>query len=122
MGAIDDAFKSRIHMSLYYPPLDKNRTREIFRLNIDKLRKIEGQRHELMGSPCMEIKDSEILDFAAQHFEENARLSGCWNGRQIRNAFQIASSLAHNAYAEQVALAHGRGQQPPPSPVLDRSL
>lgn len=122
VGAIDDAFKSRIHMSLYYPPLDKNQTRDIFRLNIDKLRKIETQRHGLTGSPCMRIKDSEIIDFAIKHFEDNARLSGCWNGRQIRNAFQIASSLAHNAYAEQVALARSRGQQPPLSPVLDRSL
>lgn len=122
VGSIDDAFKSRIHMSLYYPPLDKNQTRDIFRLNIDKLREIERQRHELTGSPCLRIKDSEIIDFANKHFEENARLTGCWNGRQIRNAFQIASSLAHYAYSEKVALARTRGQQPPSSPVLDRSL
>lgn len=122
VGAIDVAFKSRIHMSLYYPPLDKNQTREIFRLNIDKLREIERQRHALTGSPCMKIMDSEIMDFAAKHFEDNAPLTRCWNGRQIRNAFQIASSLAHHSYSEQVALAHSHGHQPPPWPVLDRSL
>ena len=32
--------------------------------------------------------------------EDNARSTGCWNGRQIRNAFQIASSLAHYEFAE----------------------
>lgn len=101
VGTIDEAFKSRIHMSLYYPPLDKVQTRDIFRLNIAKLREIEGQRHEMTGEPPLVINDAQIIDFAGKHFEENARSTGCWNGRQIRNAFQIASSLAHHQYAIQ---------------------
>ncbi|KAI1365599.1 hypothetical protein F5Y08DRAFT_172256 [Xylaria arbuscula] len=122
VGTIDEAFKSRIHMSLYYPPLDKTQTRDIFRLNIAKLREIEGQRHEMTGEPPLVINDNQIIDFAGKHFEENARSTGCWNGRQIRNAFQIASSLAHHQYAIQVENAHELGQQPPTAPVLDRSL
>ena len=41
------------------------------------------------------IKRDQILDFAKKHFEElsTSRL-GCWNGRQIRNAFQTAIALA----------------------------
>ncbi|KAG4216693.1 hypothetical protein PC116_g34826, partial [Phytophthora cactorum] len=46
----------------------------------------------------------------------------CWNGRQIRNAFQIASSLAHHNYTIAVEAARANGQQPPMAPVLDRSL
>ncbi|KAI1774299.1 hypothetical protein F4818DRAFT_419531 [Hypoxylon cercidicola] len=122
VGTIDEAFKSRIHMSLYYPPLDKAQTRDIFRLNIAKLREIEAQRHDVTGEPPLAIRDGEIIDFAGRHYEENARSTGCWNGRQIRNAFQIASSLAHHGYAQAVEAARARGQQPPAAPVLDRSL
>ncbi|KAI5865356.1 hypothetical protein GGS23DRAFT_558832 [Durotheca rogersii] len=122
VGTIDEAFKSRIHMSLYYPPLDKAQTRDIFRLNISKLREIEAQRHDMTGDPTLVIKTDEIIDFAGKHFEDNARSTGCWNGRQIRNAFQIASSLAHHNYTNAVEAARSRGQQPPAAPVLDRSL
>lgn len=122
VGTIDDAFKSRIHMSLYYPPLDKTQTRDIFRLNVKKLREIEAQRSEMTGEPRLQVIEADIVDFAAKHFEDNARSTGCWNGRQIRNAFTIASSLAHNSYAEQVALAKSRGERPPQAPLLDRTL
>ncbi|TRX98877.1 hypothetical protein FHL15_000219 [Xylaria flabelliformis] len=122
VGTIDEAFKSRIHMSLYYPPLDKTQTRDIFRLNIAKLRDIETQRHEMTGEPALVIKEAEIIDFAGRHFEDNARSTGCWNGRQIRNAFQIASSLAYHNHTIQTEAARELGQQPPAAPVLDRSL
>ncbi|KAI0159934.1 hypothetical protein GGR52DRAFT_168846 [Hypoxylon sp. FL1284] len=122
VGTIDEAFKSRIHMSLYYPPLDKAQTRDIFRLNIAKLREIETQRHQMTGEPALAIRDGEVVDFAGRHYEDNARSTGCWNGRQIRNAFQIASSLARHNYANDVEAARRRGQQPPAAPVLDRSL
>lgn len=122
VGTIDDAFKSRIHMSLYYPPLDKAQTRDIFRLNVAKLRAIEAQRADMTGAPRMQVVEADIVDFAARHYEDHARSTGCWNGRQIRNAFQIASSLAHHTYAEQVALARSRGERPPAAPVLDRAL
>ncbi|RYC64536.1 hypothetical protein CHU98_g1686 [Xylaria longipes] len=122
VGTIDDAFKSRIHMSLYYPPLDKTQTRDIFRLNINKLREIEAQRHEMTGEPPLVIKEAQIIDFAGKHFEDNARSTGCWNGRQIRNAFQIASSLAYHNYTIQTESARELGQQPPAAPVLDRGL
>ncbi|KAI1752566.1 hypothetical protein F4782DRAFT_124306 [Xylaria castorea] len=122
VGTIDEAFKSRIHMSLYYPPLDKTQTRDIFRLNIAKLRAIETQRHEMTGDPALVIKEADIIEFAGRHFEDNARSTGCWNGRQIRNAFQITSSLAYHNYTIQTEAARELGQQLPAAPVLDRSL
>lgn len=120
VGTIDEAFKSRIHLSLYYPPLDKTQTREIFRLNITKLRQIESERHRITGDPALIIKDNEVVEFASKHYEELARTTGCWNGRQIRSAFQIASSLAIHNYSIQAELARSRGQSPPAAPVLDR--
>ncbi|KAK3937611.1 hypothetical protein QBC46DRAFT_356560 [Diplogelasinospora grovesii] len=122
VGAIDEAFKSRIHLSLYYPPLDKTQTRDIFRLNIAKLKEMESERQRMTGEPALVIKESEIIDFATKHYEELARSTGCWNGRQIRSAFQIASSLALHNHASQVELARGRGQMPPAAPVLGRAL
>ncbi|KAI1115395.1 hypothetical protein F5Y14DRAFT_440682 [Nemania sp. NC0429] len=122
VGTIDEAFKSRIHMSLYYPPLDKTQTRDIFRLNIAKLRDIESQRHEMTGEPPLVINEAQIIEFAGKHFEDNARSTGCWNGRQIRNAFQITSSLAHHNYTIQTEAARELGQRPPTAPVLDRGL
>ncbi|SCO90709.1 related to TOB3 (member of AAA-ATPase family) [Fusarium oxysporum] len=121
VGTIDEAFKSRIHLSLYYPPLDKTQTRDIFRLNIGKLKQIEAERHRMTGEPALVIKENEIIDFAAKHYEELARSTGCWNGRQIRSAFQIASSLAIHNYANQAEAARSRGQSPPAAPVLDRN-
>ena len=76
----------------------------------------------MTGEPALVIKDSEILDFASKHYEDLARSTGCWNGRQIRSAFQIASSLALHNYATQVDLARSRGQAPPAAPVLGRGL
>lgn len=54
--------------------------------------------------------------------EDNARSTGCWNGRQIRNAFQIASSLAHYEFAEAAEAAARKGTQRPAAPVLDGAL
>lgn len=75
----------------------------------------------MTGEPALVIKENDIIDFATKHYEELARSTGCWNGRQIRSAFQIASSLAIHDYSNQVALAHSRGQRAPVAPVLDRT-
>lgn len=76
----------------------------------------------MTGEAALVIKEKEVLDFAARHYEELARSTGCWNGRQIRSAFQIASSLAHHNYTTQAELARSRGQVPPAAPVLGRDL
>lgn len=76
----------------------------------------------MTGEPRLVIKDNEILDFASKHYEDLARSTGCWNGRQIRSAFQIASSLALHSHTTQTELARSRGQGPPAAPVLGRAL
>lgn len=100
VGAIDEAFKSRIHLSLYYPRLSKSQMLGIFKVNLRRLREIEKERAERLESAAssqdvlpLDIRDDEILKFAEMHWETTERGSR-WNGRQIRNAFQVASSLA----------------------------
>ena len=92
-GALDEAFKSRIHYKIYYPPLSKHQTIDIWKLNIQRLRQINEQSEEKRP---LEILDSNVLNFAELQFDEsNRRGAGQWNGRQIRNAFQVARSLAY---------------------------
>ena len=89
VGAFDEAFKSRIHISLYYPPLDWNQTKAIWEMNMAKLRDKKIRRDERL------IADEEQLyQFARQHYKVNRPKNTQWNGRQIRNAFQTAAALA----------------------------
>lgn len=122
VGTIDEAFKSRIHLSLYYPPLDLTQTREIFRLNINKLRDIERQRFQLTAKPELVIKEDDIIRFAEEHYKNPVDALGRWNGRQIRNAFQIASGLAYYHFATQPRTSTSPEDNPQGAPVLDSSL
>ncbi|RDW60320.1 hypothetical protein BP5796_11926 [Coleophoma crateriformis] len=93
-GALDEAFRSRIHLTLYYPPLDYQQTMEIWKLNIDRLRQVEKDRAEAVSHEPLQINEKGILRFAKEKFHQDHNRNR-WNGRQIRNAFQIASSLAN---------------------------
>ncbi|KAF3180901.1 hypothetical protein TWF225_009220 [Orbilia oligospora] len=99
VGHLDEAFKSRIHISLYYEPLDKDQTIEIFKMNMARLEKMEKERVQFQETsneklPEVCIEEKRILDFADRHFDDSDEFER-WNGRQIRNAFQIAFSLAN---------------------------
>lgn len=95
-GVLDDAVKSRVHLNLHYGHLSEEQTVAIFKLNIQRLREIEKQRHP-DPSEQMVVLHKEILQFASEHFNQlhEGRSVGRWNGRQIRNAFLLASSLVH---------------------------
>lgn len=90
-GTIDEAFKSRIHVSLYYKDLEWDQIRQIFQYNIDRVRELEELEKE---ETRLVIEVSSIMMWAENQFRHNTKL-GRWNGRQIRNAFQTAVSLAH---------------------------
>ncbi|KAH8901254.1 P-loop containing nucleoside triphosphate hydrolase protein, partial [Thozetella sp. PMI_491] len=94
VGVMDDAITSRVHLNLCYPSLGLSETTALFQINIHRLARIEQERAMLTGKPQMGINDVEIISFATEHFGNNSP-NNRWNGRQIRNAFQIASSLAH---------------------------
>ncbi|KAJ5715307.1 uncharacterized protein N7483_012488 [Penicillium malachiteum] len=87
VGDFDEAFTSRIHVSLYYKELSSEQTVEIFKLNMSMIE----ERFSTKGRR-IEIDQMRIGSFAEKHYaqHENAR----WNGRQIRNACQTALALA----------------------------
>ncbi|KAF4454438.1 Protein MSP1 [Fusarium austroafricanum] len=87
IGDFDEAFASRVHMSLHYPPLTERSTSRIFELNLKMIK----ARYQSADRKIAIDKD-EILEYAERYWQNNkkARL----NGRQIRNACQTALALA----------------------------
>ncbi|WQF85737.1 Putative ATPase, AAA-type, core, P-loop containing nucleoside triphosphate hydrolase [Colletotrichum destructivum] len=87
VGDFDEAFTSRIHMSLYYPDLSQDKTLQIFEINLKMIAERFARKERKIV-----IDQMAIGAFASQHFidKPDAR----WNGRQIRNACQTALALA----------------------------
>lgn len=46
---MDEAFKSRIHVSLYYAPLTLSQTEKISEVNIEKLRRMEQEKEQKLA-------------------------------------------------------------------------
>ncbi|OJK03522.1 hypothetical protein ASPACDRAFT_39138 [Aspergillus aculeatus ATCC 16872] len=109
VGKIDEAFRSRVHISLYYPPLDKRSTQKIFVENMDLAEK--------RGKSVIRVNRDEIRDFAREHYRSNDPQRR-WNGRQIRNAFHIAIAIAEDRAAEKDAKAAAEGKERRHTPVL----
>ena len=86
IGHFDEAMKSRIHVSLYYPPLDKRSTLKIWKMNLERL---------ATSKKDLEVDGDAIYEYARKHYKELYKSGkATWNGRQIKNAFQTAIALA----------------------------
>lgn len=97
VGAFDEAFKSRIHVSLYYPPLDWMQTDAIWRMHIRRSMDNKAQKGVILR-----IDETQILAFAQDHYSLTTPKKANWNGRQIRNAFQTAIALAEYEAQDQM--------------------
>lgn len=87
-GQIDDAFESRLHAIIQYKRLDDSKRAKIWYTFFDKLKK-DKKGMVLIGSQARKF----VLENEAIKKLE-------WNGREIRNAFQTAVSLAEFEAAE----------------------
>ncbi|KAL4932090.1 ATP-binding protein [Aspergillus undulatus] len=93
VGEFDEAFRSRIHVCLYYPKLEERETKEIWEKNIQRIKQ---------SGLNMDIEDKKIRHFADEHWQRNfERPTRRWNGRQIKNAFQTAIALANWEFNEE---------------------
>ena len=82
VGHFDEAFKSRIHVSLYFPQLDEETTIKIWKMNLKRL--VNNKKH-------IEVDGKAIKKYARKHYMRLSKAKrGPWNGRQIKNAFQTA--------------------------------
>lgn len=86
---------SRIYVSLYFPPLNEEATLLVWQMNFDLL-----DTHDMADVDTK--SEQAILQFVKQKYENGAR----WDGRQIRNCFQIAISLAKFSAIKQKS--HGK--------------
>ncbi|KAF2729184.1 hypothetical protein EJ04DRAFT_568860 [Polyplosphaeria fusca] len=86
IGEFDEAFRSRIHVSLYYPPLDEEANRGIWEMNLKRVQEADK----------VVVDEEEIREFYEGRWSETEERKGFrWNGRQIKNAFQTAIALAN---------------------------
>ncbi|KAJ9142057.1 ATPase (AAA) domain protein [Pleurostoma richardsiae] len=81
VGAFDDAFISRVHVQLYYPDFTDDQRQKVWQTFLDKLSRERGDYMRI----SMDAKD---------YVYGSAMRALKWNGREIRNAFQTAVSLA----------------------------
>ncbi|KAI0023983.1 P-loop containing nucleoside triphosphate hydrolase protein [Xylariomycetidae sp. FL0641] len=88
VGAFDPAFRSRIHLSLFYPGLDFERTMAIWEKHVARFIQ-EKDNAEGGGFSSFDIDKNGIKDFVGRTCGELR-----WNGRQIKNAWQTALALA----------------------------
>lgn len=86
IGTFDEAFKSRIHLSLYYDKLDADQTWKIWDVNLTR---------QLSLRPHLSVNKEELLRWGERNYYQCQRDgTQTWNGRQIRNACQTAAALA----------------------------
>ncbi|KAF2253000.1 P-loop containing nucleoside triphosphate hydrolase protein, partial [Trematosphaeria pertusa] len=106
VGTIDEAFRSRIHISLLYTPLSWDQTHAIWSSHLERL-----------ISQGRAITDKVIILAYAQEIwsKQVARYKVAWNGRQIRNAFQTAVALAEYEH-----VGASNQANTPTKPVLER--
>lgn len=101
IGDFDEAFSSRIHVSLYYPELDRDSALKIFTLNW----KLMEARFRKQGRE-LEIDKEQIAAFVSDYWRDNK--TAHWNGRQIRNACQTALALAESEAQSREGAVIGR--------------
>ncbi|KIX95890.1 uncharacterized protein Z520_08598 [Fonsecaea multimorphosa CBS 102226] len=96
VGLFDEAVKSRVHCSLYYPKLDKDQTFQVWQMNIAAL---EDRNRDLDPKLRVHFDQGELEKYAKYHWKKGDA-STRWNGRQIKNAFQTAVALADWDYLQ----------------------
>lgn len=124
VGALDEAFNSRIHFKINYRALTKKQTIEIWQNNIQRMRWLDEEQSKVENRMPLEIPEREIIKFAEAQFDElnHPRKTGGmsnsgWNGRQIRNACQIARSLAYADAAKEERIRGRRSVEDVPFPA-----
>ncbi|KAM0343578.1 hypothetical protein ACHAPU_008329 [Fusarium lateritium] len=91
---MDQAFQSRIHMSLEYPPLDSSAREAVWRGFLNRAVTLDAK---LEGESAHEINDEEIKSLAGLEL----------NGRQIKNVLKTANLLACHK-GEKLSFQHMR--------------
>jgi ATP-dependent Clp protease ATP-binding subunit ClpA len=88
IGQIDDSFLSRVHVVIGYTPLDEAKRKRIWN---GFFRNLERD----MSASSRYGPKIEVSKYAKEYVLNDEEVKALkWNGREIRNAFQTAISLA----------------------------
>jgi hypothetical protein len=90
-GVIDEALKSRIHLPLHYPNIGEKETRQIWENILNRI-----ERNNKAEKMKVKFDRDDLLEYAINHYRQHEPLGMAWNGRQIRNAFQLAIQLGYH--------------------------
>ena len=63
VAEFDEAFRSRIHISLYYPPLSEKSHRNIWEMNLDRV----------LRTGDFQFDRTESIEFADAHWNANKK-------------------------------------------------
>lgn len=110
VGVIDEAFRSRIHLSLRFPSVNLQSTLEIWKM---LLQRIESDNDHVEIK--IKFRKDKLLKFAQKHYESHEKTESTWNGRQIRNAFQLAIAMDQYDRLQRIQDAKKRSLEPPKS-------
>lgn len=108
VGTFDEAFKSRIQLSLHYEDLSKGQRQKIWKNFLARLKKMDKTPPaKIRGSATRLIKSTEPIDIDFEDVEcyISELAEHDMNGRQIRNAITTARQLARFK-KEQMAYSH----------------
>ncbi|KAK1484388.1 hypothetical protein CABS01_13811 [Colletotrichum abscissum] len=97
VGSFDEAFKSRMSMALYYPPLTHEQTKKIWEVQMGRTEELSIAAAPGDPSQHVTFKRDEIIALSTTLWNLQTLRDDhkpVWNGRQIRNAFQTAVALA----------------------------
>ena len=78
VGVIDEAFKSRIHISLRYPRIQRHETRQIWDNILNRI-----ERNNKVARIKVKFDRASLLEFADKHYRKNEESETTWNGRQV---------------------------------------
>ncbi|KAH6954339.1 P-loop containing nucleoside triphosphate hydrolase protein [Fusarium avenaceum] len=96
VGTFDEAFKSRIQLSLHYESLTKSQRRTIWENFLNRLNNLENENSSIgpIGGRKRKFEESREINFddIERHLADLAEEQ--MNGRQIRNAITTARQLA----------------------------
>ncbi|KAJ4865506.1 ATPase family associated with various cellular activities (AAA) domain-containing protein [Trichoderma breve] len=91
VGAFDQAFQSRIHITIGMPEFDERRRRDVWKIFIQDLGRKRGDGSAILThDECRELGREVVDSWAAQPL----------NGRQIRNCVRSALALAEDKGAK----------------------
>ncbi|KAK2739363.1 AAA family ATPase [Colletotrichum kahawae] len=99
VGSFDEAFKSRMSMALYYPPLSQSQTEKIWEVQMQRTEELSIKAAPKDESQHVKFDTDDVMEYSKELWWEQQRVPEfrpVWNGRQIRNAFQTAVALAES--------------------------